>query len=126
MVIKATIVPILPPGGVDIQIGQDLHDVPGRLVELAHTQEGLCIVAQDELEVEDSLHKGSDGVEDDDLSPGGQEAEQRHHPDPVGDDSQPLVPAPLQAVRVQQDLDTAKHHHHGHKREVLDTDEEVG
>ena len=94
-------------------------------MEVLQGAEVATVVAEDELEVEDALDRGRDAVEDDDLSPGWEGRQQWHHPAPMQDDGDNLVPAALQAVRVYQDLSPAAEHDHGDEGNVLNLNERI-
>ena len=123
--VQPSVEPVHAAPRVDVHVRQDLKLVPGDAVELIHRDEGLRVVTEDELEVEHPLDAGHDRVEGGTLAPRRQATQHHDHPRPVQDDAEPLVPAPLDAVAIGEDLVAADDDDERHERDVLDLDEEV-
>ena len=123
--VQAAVVPVHELVRVQVHVGEDLERVPADLVELVHRDESLAVVTEDELEVEESLDARQNHVEDRALVPRRQLTQQRDHPRPVQHDRDPLVPAPLDAVTIREDLVAADRDDERHERDVLDLDAQV-
>ena len=123
--VQPSVEPVHEAPRVDVHVRQDLVLVPADAVELVHRDEGLGVVTEDELEVEETLDGGKDRVERCPFAPRRQAMQHRDHPRPVQHDAEPLVPAPLDAVAVSEDLVAADGDDERHESDVLDLDEEV-
>lgn len=95
VIVEPPVVPILPPGTVNVHVGEDLELVPRVDMEVIAVEEAAAVVAENELEVEYSLHTSCDSVENTSLAPCRQLAQEWNHPAPVKNDGNPLIPTSL-------------------------------